>query len=305
VSTLHASRSFRSLLREVSARLGSAPQARWLVALAAGWSDTELLSRLDEEVPPGHEDRVVDMIARRLDGEPLQYVLGTWEFRTLEVHVDRRVLVPRPETEQVAGYALEELTRAVNSAAATGTGASVVAADLGTGAGVLALSLAAELPSGPDLTTEIWATDSSRDALEVARLNLARLKMDDPAAARAVCVAEGSWFDALPRRLVGSLALVVSNPPYVAEEEFESLDPSVRDHEPRAALVAGPSGLEALDLLVRGAWRWLRSGGGLVLELAPAQSEEVARVARSTGFTDVEVRPDLAGLPRALVAHRP
>src|SRR5438105_5970876 len=141
------------------------------------------------------------MVARRAAGEPLQYVLGRWAFRTLDLMVDRRVLIPRPETEQVVEVALAEARRLH----------ARIAADLGTGSGAIALSLAAELPG-----VDVWATDVSADALAVARANLAGI---GTFAAARVRIQEGDWFGALPPELRGRLDIVVSNPPYIGDDE--------------------------------------------------------------------------------------
>jgi release factor glutamine methyltransferase len=292
--------SVGDLLCEVEIELGSAPAARWMLSNATGLADAQLLGALDRRVPAAAAFEVAHMLERWHAGEPLQYVLGRWAFRRLEVWVDRRVLIPRPETEQVVGYALEELHRAVVSAAPD---ESVIAVDLGTGSGVIALSLAAEIPRSDRSELEVWATDDCANAIDVARTNLSVLRTTDPAAAERVRFREGSWFDALPLDLAGRVRVMASNPPYVSAAEWEGLEPAVRDHEPRRALVGGDTGREMLEVLVSGARDWLAPGGLLVLELAPHQASSMVRAARSAGFIDVQVRPDLAGLPRALVAR--
>ena len=194
---------------------------------------------------PRHERAVARldaMVARRLEGEPLQYVLGHWSFRTLDLLVDRRVLIPRPETEHLVEVAL--------SVARATTGPLTIA-DLGTGSGAIAMALAAELFPRP-LT--VWATDASDDALDVARANLAGMGR----AAVAVRMEAGSWYDALPPDLAGHLDLVVSNPPYVGTAE--DLDERVRAWEPADALLAGADGLDALREVIAGAPRWLAAG---------------------------------------------
>jgi len=285
-------------LGEVVARcarlLGSATEARWLVEHVTGLHGAALAARLHRAPPEGLDAALDPLLARRRAGEPLQYVLGVWPFRTIELAVDERVLIPRPETEVVAGIALDLLR-------ASGVGGPRRAADLGTGSGAIALALVAEGPVG----LQVWATDRSADALAVARANGARLAARDPSTAGRVHFVQGAWFSALPAALAGSLSLVVSNPPYVAEAEWAGLDAAVRDHEPRAALVAGPSGLESIDAVVAGAGRWLAPGGHLVVEIAPHQAGEVAHRASSAGYTGVRVARDLAGRPRALVARQP
>jgi release factor glutamine methyltransferase len=305
----------RRLVASVSSRLHSDSDARWIVAQAADIAPGELLTALDTPVSGATVAAADVMAGRRATGEPLQYVLGSWSFRRLELRVDRRALVPRPETEQVVEVALEELRRLRGRVGPPATDRLVVV-DIGTGSGAIALSLALEgsAPAGGRVTRpgarpmtadlEVWATDSSPMALELARTNLEDFADSHPAAAARVRLVEGSWFEALPRRLEGHLGLVVSNPPYVSASEWTSLDPEIRDHEPRTALVPGPTGFEGLELLVDQGRRWLAPGGSLVLELAPQQADPVTAMAESAGYLDVRVLPDLAGRPRTLVARR-
>ena len=248
-----------------------------------------------------------ELAGRRSSGEPLQYVLGTWAFRSLELRVDRRVLIPRPETEQVVEVALSELARTAATRDADDDG-PLVCVDLGTGSGAIALSLAVEgTSSGRSL--EVWATDVSPDALDVARANLGDLAATDPSAAARVTLVQGSWFDALPDLLTRRIDLVVANPPYVTEAEYADLEPSVREWEPRSALVAprgrsGVAGLADIESVVVGAGERLRHRGGLVVELAPTQAYGAIDVARRAGFGRVDTARDLAGRLRMLVAAR-
>jgi release factor glutamine methyltransferase len=172
----------------------------------------------------------------------------------------------------------------------------LVLADLGTGSGAIALSLAVELPV---TGVEVWATDAEPDALDVARANLAGIGR----AGANVRVVEGDWFDALPADLRGRLDLVVSNPPYVAEQD--ELVADVRDWEPATALLGGSDGLDALRRIVAVAPGWLAPGGWLVTEIGATQGEQVAGLARTAGLVDVEVRPDLAGRDRIVLARQP
>lgn len=223
------------------------------------------------------------MVARRAAGEPLQYVVGRWGFRTLDLLVDRRALIPRPETEVVAGAAIGEARRLDRP---------VTVVDLGTGSGAIALSVAAEV-----VEATVWATDRSPDALAVARANLTGLGR----AATRVRLVEGDWFSALPAELRGRADVIVSNPPYVASGD--PLPAEVADWEPVEALRAGERGLDDLDRIVDGAPAWLAPDGSLVVELAPSQASVVADRARSAGFADVEVRQDLTGRDRMVVAR--
>jgi release factor glutamine methyltransferase len=146
---------------------------------------------------------------------------------------------------------------------------------------------------------EVWATDASSDGLDVARGNLAGMGGN---AATRVRLAQGDWFDALPQQLSGSVHLLVSNPPYIAEDE--PLPGEVSEWEPRDALIAGATGLEDIALIIQGAPRWLHSSGALVMEIAPHQADDAIALASAAGFGDFGVRDDLAGRPRVLFASR-
>lgn len=284
--------TWRELLADVEASLAAAGvvspgvDARRLVERAAGLDGGELLGALHRVAPRRGVAHLDAMVERRAGGEPLQYVVGRWGFRSLDLLVDRRALIPRPETEQVVELALAELRRMAGAG-------RVVAADLGTGSGAVALCLAKDV-----VTAEVWASDVSADALALARANLAGLGR--PAA--RVRLVEGDWFTALPPELAGHLDLVVSNPPYVAEGD--ELPAEVADWEPAQALVAGPTGREHLERIVAEAPGWLSPRGSLVVELAATQAPALLAAARTAGFADVEVRPDLAGRDRVLVARR-
>jgi release factor glutamine methyltransferase len=268
-------------------QLGSPVEARRIVEEAASDPWPQLL---DEPVSRRAAAYFEQMMARRAGGEPLQYVLGRWGFRRLDLMVDRRVLIPRPETEQVVSVALEELERSV----AAGVFDPVMV-DLGTGSGAIALSLAAEGRRG-----SVWGTDSSEEALAVARANLAGLS---GFAAARVRLVSGSWWSALPASLRRGVSLAVSNPPYVSTDEMASLPAEVRDWEPALALHGGPGGLDAISVVLGEAPAWLARPGTLVVELAPHQADAVSGLARAAGFESIRVEPDLAGRPRVLVAR--
>lgn len=286
--------SWAELSLEAQRRLGDAREARWLTEEASGRSASEW----HEPATALGAARLSVMVERRLAGEPLQYVIGRWPFRDLELLVDRRVLIPRPETEITAEVALEEAVRAGARRGRPdpwGSPPGYAVADLGTGSGSLALALVTELPEA-----EVWATDADAGALRVAGANLVGVGQ----AATRVRLAQGLWYEALPQELRGRLVVIVSNPPYVAEAEYATLPAEVRDHEPRAALVSGPRGTEALEELLDGAPDWLAPGGTVVLEMAPHQAAELTARARTIGYRQVEVRADLAGRDRVLVARR-
>lgn len=289
--------TWRELLAEAAQRLAaSGPEpaaadrdARWIVEEVTGAEGAELLLELDELATQRKVAKLDQLVGRRLAGEPIQLVLGHWPFRHLDLLVDRRVLIPRPETEQVVEVALAALDEVIGAADVR----HPVVADLGTGSGAIALAIATERPR-----TQVWATDASADALAVARANLAGIGM----AGARVRMVEGDWWAALPEELAGTLHLVVSNPPYVAAHE--PLPDSVVDWEPAGALVPGPTGLEAYERIIGDAARWLAPGGALVLEIGAGQASEVVALAEAAGLVEVQVGTDLAGLDRSVRARR-
>ncbi len=289
--------SWRELLAETTDRLerggieAAASEGRWIVEEASGLEATDLILGLDEPATVRMVAHLDAMVDRRLAGEPIQYVLGHWSFRHLDLLVDRRVLIPRPETEQVVEVALAAHDR-VRTARGDRHRATVV--DLGTGTGAIALAIATERTG-----SRVWGVERSPDALAVARANLAGLGM----AGSGVQLVEGSWFDPLPDDLRGTVDLVISNPPYIGEHE--PLDASVADWEPVAALVPGPSGLEAYETIVAAVGEWLAPGGAVVLEIGSTQAGAVRSLLEAHGLVDVAVHRDLAGLDRTVAATRP
>jgi release factor glutamine methyltransferase len=282
--------AWQTLLDEGTVRLAGAgvenaeQEARWLVQSASGLEGAELIGGLDEPASLRDATFFYDMLERRLRGEPLQYVLGRWGFRVLDLYLDDRVLIPRPETEALTQMALEECRRLE----------ARLAVDLGTGSGAIALALAVEWTG-----IEVWATDVSPDALAVARANVAGLGR----IGAAVRLAEGSWYEALPAELAGAVDVIVSNPPYVAQFEVEDLPDEVRAWEPLAALVSGPTGLEAIERIVEEAPLWLAHPGTLLVEIAPHQATEAEALAQAAGFGSAAVWPDLTGRDRILLAR--
>ncbi len=215
-------------------------------------------------------------------------MLGHWPFRGLDLVVDRRVLIPRSETEGVVDAAIGELRRVAGDEGG-------LAVDLGTGSGAIALALAAERRG-----LRVWASDASEGALAVASTNLAGL---GGAAATRVRLVAGDWWDALPEDLAGRVDVVVANPPYVASDEMAALDRMVADWEPADALHGGPDGLDAVRVILAGAGRWVRPGGAVVVELGAGQGAAALDLAATHGYADAEIRPDLAGRDRTLVAR--
>lgn len=277
--------TWRELWDETAGIVGDRPQARWLCEVAAGAVDgDEFLTMLDEPATVRMVSHLDAMTARLGAGEPLQYVLGEWSFRKITLAVDRRVLIPRPETELVAEVAIQK---------AASVPAPRVVADLGTGSGAIGLSLAVELPG-----TTVWLTDIDRDALDVARANIAGI---GPAGVN-IRTSLGSWFEAAPAEV--SFDVIVANPPYVAVDSPE-LAADVAEWEPHRALFAGPEGLDDLRLIITEAPQHLTAGGWLVLEIGADQGSAVADMLDTAGFVDVEIRPDLAAHDRIAVARHP
>ena len=277
------------LLQVTAVELGNEQEARWLCEHASGLDRVELDAARDEVVSQRCGVALRAMVARRLTGEPLQYVMKSWAFRHLDVLVDNRVLIPRPETEVMVQAALDLAREMISK-----TNSKLRVADLGTGSGVIGLSLASELPRG---SNEVWLTDLSADALEVARANLAGLGLING----DVRVAQGSWFAALPSELKNSFDLIVSNPPYIALYD-PSVESSVLNHEPHLALFAGSDGLDAYREIISHADEWLATDGWIVLEIGHQQGDAVRELLAQNSFKQIEIRKDLAGRDRIALA---
>ncbi|RLE19859.1 MAG: peptide chain release factor N(5)-glutamine methyltransferase [Actinobacteria bacterium] len=279
--------AWRQLWNETAELIGDRTHALWLCEVASSSaSGEEFMASLDEAATVRMVAHLDAMLARYRAGEPLQYVLGQWGFRHIELAIDSRVLIPRPETELVAEVALEK---------AAAIGPTRLVADLGTGSGAIGLSMAHELPR--DGTT-VWITDASADALDVARANIAGLGP----AGRNVRAALGSWLDALPTG--ESFDVIVANPPYVSVDSTD-LEQIVGAWEPPGALFAGSDGLDDIRTIVSEAINRLREGGWLILEIGADHGAPVIKLMGAAGYIDVEVRRDLAGLDRIAVGRSP
>ena len=246
--------------------------AEWLLADALGVSRTELYADGKQTLEPRVADRFDDAVARRARREPLAYVLGEWGFRRLTLRVDPRVLIPRPETETLVERCLAVLEDAERPRVL----------DIGVGSGAIALAIASEHPGAA-----VVATDSSAGALEVAAVNRALAGLDG-----RVELVEGELFAGL----AGPFDLVVSNPPYVERSELDSLEPEVRDYEPRAALVATGE----TERIAAGAREVLRPGGAVVLETADGAARRIASELHALGYEQVTMTADLAGRERVV-----
>lgn len=265
--------------------------AELLLAEAMGGERAALVADPAAEVPPPAARRFGEMVRRRLRREPVAYILGRRGFRHLDLEVDRRVLIPRPETELLVEVALELRPARV--------------LDVGTGSGAIALAVAEELPQ-----SEVVATDTSPGALEVARANAERLGL-----AERVRFFEGTLppseallsTGGLQTRLA-SFDLVLANLPYVAERDWPNLQPEVTQWEPREALLAGPDGLDAYRAFIPGCGRALtrypkQSSTTLAVEVGEGQAPAVAELFGEAGFDRVETRRDLAGIERVVVGQ--
>jgi release factor glutamine methyltransferase len=262
-------------------------RARWLCEVACALSGEEFVQARSELVTERMVAHLDAMVARVRSGEPIQYVCGQWAFRHLDLAVDARVLIPRPETELVAEVAIAWAAQRHRD------NGQVTAVDLGTGSGAIGLSLARELPLEG---VSVWCSDLDLGALDVARSNLAGLGRYG----RNVTIVEGSWWDALPQDL--TVDLVVSNPPYIADGDPE-VENAVSAWEPSQALYAGSDGLNAIRAIVDGAKGRVHRDGLIVLEIGHTQGEAVLEILQQGGWGVAEIHPDLAGRDRIAVGR--
>jgi release factor glutamine methyltransferase len=245
--------------------------AELLLAEATGWDRARLVAEPEARVDAGAARRFGEMVRRRVRREPVAYILGRKGFRGLELAVDGRALIPRPETELLVEIALElEPSTAL---------------DVGTGSGAVALAVADELPG-----CEVTGTDTSTAALDLARENAERLEIDGRVRFEPGTVPEGRRFE-----------LVLANLPYVREDEWETLAPEITGYEPREALVGGADGVEAIVSTVPATVAALEPGASLALEVGAGQAGPVAELLLDFGFGQVEGRQDLAGIPRVVL----
>jgi release factor glutamine methyltransferase len=253
-------------------------EAEWLLEAATGLSRAQSVARdrsLDEE----DARKFSTLVARRVTGEPLQYVTGVAGFRHLELSVGPGVFIPRPETEVLAERAMQRLPR-------RGT-----VVDVGTGSGAIALSIAHEHPRA-----RVWATEVSPDAFAWAQKNRDALGLD-------VELVSGDLFEGLPTALRGTVDVVVSNPPYVPQTDRATLPADVVGHEPPVALFGSDDGLAVIRRIVLEARAWLRKRGWLVLEVGDRQGAAVIDLLTDAGYRDAAVHRDLTGRERIAEAR--
>jgi release factor glutamine methyltransferase len=274
------------VVARVAARLAAAGVAEaraeaWLLlAAVTGRERVRLMAGAAAALGPDQKARLDALVRRRAAREPIAYILNEKEFWSLAFEVGPAVLIPRPETETVVEAVLHEIGEPTGQ---------LRILDLGTGSGCLLLALLSELPDATGL-----GTDASHDALAIARRNAARLGLADRCEFRLAHWGEG---------VIGPFDAIVSNPPYVAEAEWERLQPEIRAFEPRAALVAGPDGLDAFRALAPDCARLLARDGLCALEIGYGQADDVTGILARHGLRITKRRADLAGIERSLVAR--
>lgn len=257
-------------------------QSELIFAGTLGCRRLDLYLQFERPLTQAQTDVLRERIVRRARREPVQYVVGETDFRTLTLKCDSRALIPRPETEELVGYALEKL--------AAGTPARVL--DLGTGTGAIALAVAAERPG-----THVVAADISADALALARENFT-LNFEKKGVPADVEFLRSNWFE----NIAGTFDAIISNPPYLTDAEWESAEPEVREREPRNALVAENDGLADLEKILRGARERLAPGGFVALETGIAHHARLEEIARNCGFAETKSVADLSDRPRFFFA---
>ena len=254
-------------------------EARELVAFACGKTKEELLRDSRLYVTPEVEARVRALVQRHLDGEPTAYLIGEWEFYGLPLDISRDVLIPRPDTEVLAGLAIDFVK----------TQGACRVLDLCAGSGCIGLAVASQCPESRVVLGEL-----SEGALRICRQNIRRNGLSG----RVVPM----QMDALapPPAQLGEFRCLVSNPPYIPAGDIPGLDPSVRDYEPHMALDGGADGLDFYRNIA-GEWKnALTVGGKIFLEVGIGQADDVLRLLRAQGFGDLEITKDLNGIPRVV-----
>ncbi len=260
--------------------------AELLVGSVLGLDRLHLYVEFDRPVTGEERAELRRLVRRRgAEREPVALILGQREFYSREFAVEPGVLIPRPETELVVERAAAVLT-------SDDGGDPPLVLDLGCGSGAIAVTVAAETGA------RVLGVDRSATATRLTRANAARHGVE-----ALVGVARGDWYDAVPPRFAGAFALVVSNPPYVGEDDWEGLAPEITAHEPREAVVSPGDALAFFRRTIDGLPRWLAPGGHVVLEVGMGQAGAVAAMLRAAGATDVHAHPDLAGIERVVQAR--
>ena len=267
------------------ARVASELLAARLLHLGRGM----LVGELEKEVPEKCVEAMRRGMARLVKGEPVQYVLGEWDFRTLTLKCDRRALIPRPETEELVSRVLSHLRSRLPSSVSC-----PFVVDVGTGTGAIILSLARELKQD----AVFLGTDVSEDAIQLAKENAERCGL-----AERVKFAVMDGLDEFDEPQC--VDVIVSNPPYIESSVCETLDPRVKDFEPRLALDGGASGLDFYDRYLSDAVNLLKPGGAVFFEIGENQGEAVKKLMFDCGFDDIRIEKDYAGHDRYAMATLP
>lgn len=247
--------------------------ARLLLQYALGKSHVQLLTHPEQVLTPAEEKLFLELVARRINGEPVAYLIGKREFYSLNFRVSPAVLIPRPETELLVDLALQRIP----------TDHPCKVLDLGTGSGAIAISIAKQRP-----LAHVTAVDASDAAVAIAKANASQLDVSN------VRVVAGNWFNGLAGE---KFDLIVSNPPYVADGDPHLAQGDLR-FEPQSALTAGADGLDCLRVIIAAAAAHLVAGGWLLLEHGYDQAEACRELLTAAGFDEIFSSPDLAGIPR-------
>lgn len=269
--------------------------AEVLLAHSLGLNRAGLYARLHTPLSLPQIAAFQQILHRRLQREPVQYITGVQEFWSLEFAVDPRVLIPRPETELVVETALRLLSQVPSlKSQVSSLPSQIRLLDIGTGSGCIVIALATELP-----TAEIWATDISADALAVASANAQRHHVH-----QRIRFLQGNLFTPVAAQQQ-KFAVIISNPPYIAHNDLPTLQPEVRDWEPRRALDGGREGLDFYWRLLDEAPRYLSTNGWLIVEIGDGQEATLrAALKENTQFADHFCSPDYAGHGRVIAAQK-
>jgi len=255
--------------------------AEILLAHSCGWQRIQLYTNYDQPLTADQRGRMRELIQRRAKAEPVAYLVGYREFFGLDFEVDSSVLIPRPDTETLVRTALDVLKSRTEPRGL----------DIGTGSGCIAIAIATNCPQA-----SVTAVDISGESLMIAATNAERHAVSD-----RVAFFESNVFSGVPPQ---QFDLIVSNPPYICDDELAGLDADVRDHEPVGALVGGSDGLDVVRRIVSEAPEYLKSDGHLMLEIDGQQAETVAQLLADTGYRNVGIEKDLSGIQRVVHAEK-
>jgi release factor glutamine methyltransferase len=283
---LKSKNSIKNLFLEGKDRLKDLPMpeldSRLLVMFTTSISEAQFHAYPEQTVSRAVFRRFRRQIAKRLKSFPIAYLLGKKDFWSNSFHINKNVIIPRPETELIVERVIQ-----------LSEGEKGLIVDLGTGSGNISLSLAKELPG-----FEVLATDVSKAALKTAKQNALAMEVEN------VRFIRGSWFEALKNMgLEGRCDFILSNPPYVAEFEWDALKEEIRSYEPKKAFVSGRTGMEAISILIRKSCEYLKPGGYLIFEIGWGQKHKSMNLFGS-GWSRIESAHDLNGIPRIIVARK-